>query len=116
MGNAKHVFLRAIVYKDVSMDLIIVLPSIKYFDLLPILHSHISTKPCCEICEVLGSVFKAISPVAHFLTTDELSSDRHPFLVMEKQLPLTTKLTPPTLTSTDSRPLSYRHGQLILPY
>jgi len=55
MGNAKHIFLRAIVYTDVSIDLIIVLPSIKYFDLLPIRHSHIPHTLCCEICEVLCS-------------------------------------------------------------
>ena len=31
-------------------DLIIGLPSIKHFNLLPILNDHISTIQCCEIC------------------------------------------------------------------
>ena len=62
--DAKHVFLRAIICKDVTIDLNIGLPSIKHFDLLPILTSHISNTPCCEICDVLRSVATVISPVA----------------------------------------------------
>ena len=37
----KHLFLRAILSGDVSLDLIIGLPSIKFYDLLPILNTHI---------------------------------------------------------------------------
>ena len=48
MADAKHVFVRAIVCKDVSIDLIIGLPSIQYFDLLPVLQSHLHSIRCCE--------------------------------------------------------------------
>ena len=46
----KDMCLRVLVCKDVTTDLIIGLPSIKHFNLLPILNDHISTIPCCEIC------------------------------------------------------------------
>ena len=34
----------------VTIDLIIGLPSIKFFNLLPVLKAHIDTMACCEIC------------------------------------------------------------------
>ena len=46
----KHMCLRVLVCGDVTTDLIIGLPSIKHFNLLPILNDHISTIQCCEIC------------------------------------------------------------------
>jgi len=82
MADAKHVFLRAIVCKDVSIDLIIGLPSIQYFDLIPILQSHLKSICCCEICSVLRTVPPNISPVAVQFTNDDrqqLSSDRHSY-------------------------------------
>ena len=42
--------LRVLVCDDVKIDIIIGLPSIKTFDLLPVLTQHISGLPCCEIC------------------------------------------------------------------
>jgi len=50
----KHLFLRAIVSRDISLDLIIGLPSIKFYDLLPILNTHIKTLDCCEICSTFN--------------------------------------------------------------
>jgi hypothetical protein len=50
LGARKQMCLRVLVCKDVTTDLIIGLPSIKHFDLLPILNDHITTIPCCEIC------------------------------------------------------------------
>ena len=88
--DAKHVFLRAIVCRDVTIDLIIGLPSIKYFDLLPILTSHLSTTPCCEVCEVLRSVPPIITPVAHLLTStqrSQLASDRHQYNFVSNSTP-----------------------------
>jgi hypothetical protein len=82
MADAKHVFQRAIVCKDVSIDLIIGLPSIQYFDLIPILQSHLKSIRCCEICSVLRTVHQNISPVAVLFTNDDrqqLSSDRHSY-------------------------------------
>ena len=49
LGARKQMCLRVLVCKDVTTDLIIGLPSIKHFDLLPILNDHITTIPCCKI-------------------------------------------------------------------
>jgi hypothetical protein len=45
-----HICIRAIICKDITSDLIIGLPSIKFYNLLPILQNHLSTLTCCEIC------------------------------------------------------------------
>jgi len=45
-----HMCLRMLVCRDVTTDSITGKPSMKHFDLLPILNDHISTIPCCEIC------------------------------------------------------------------
>ena len=44
----RHIFVDSIVCKDVTSDLIIGLPSIKYFNLLPILQHHIDSQHCCQ--------------------------------------------------------------------
>ncbi len=46
----KRMRLRVLVCDDVKIDIIIGLPSIKAFDLLPVLTQHLSGIPCCEIC------------------------------------------------------------------
>ena len=59
--DAKHYFCVPLFVR--AIDLITGLPSIKYFDLLPILTSdNLSNTPCCRICEVLRSVRHIISP------------------------------------------------------
>jgi hypothetical protein len=50
LGARKQMCFRVLVCKDVTTVLIIGIPSIKHFDLLPILNDHTTTIPCCEIC------------------------------------------------------------------
>ena len=50
LKKPKRMRLRVLVCDDVKIDIIIGLPSIKAFDLLPVLTQHISGLPCCEIC------------------------------------------------------------------
>ena len=114
--DAKPVFLRAIVCKNVTIDLIIGLPSIKYFDLLSMLTSHISNTSYCEICEVLRSVPPIISPVAHLLINSQrfqLSCNRHQYNSVSTSEPTTSASTPTPRTTAHSK-LSYRHGHIIL--
>jgi hypothetical protein len=42
--------LRVLICDDVKIDIIIGLPSIKSFNLLPVLTQHIAGVSCCEIC------------------------------------------------------------------
>ena len=46
----RHIFEHSIVSKDVTSDLIIGLPSIKYFHFLPILQYHLASQNCCQLC------------------------------------------------------------------
>jgi hypothetical protein len=50
LKKSKRMRLRVLVCDDVKIDIIIGLPSIKAFNLLPVLTQHISGLPCCEIC------------------------------------------------------------------
>jgi len=87
----KHLFLRAIVSRDVSLDLIIGLPSIKFYDLLPILNTHIKTLDCCEICSTFKTISPSTSPVAFNFSNDQrqqLSSDRHNYQPDLTRLPV----------------------------
>ena len=70
----RHIFLRAIVCRDVLTDLIIGLSSILYFDLLPFLQSHMSRHTSCEMCAInpLQPEFK--SPVAQISAVTDLAS------------------------------------------
>ena len=51
-GIPKQINLRALVCSDVTTDLIIGLPSIQFFNLLPILQSNLNTRVWCEICPI----------------------------------------------------------------
>ena len=51
----RHIFVDSIVSKDVTSDLIIGLPSIKYFNLLPILQHHLDSQQCCQLCSHAGT-------------------------------------------------------------
>jgi hypothetical protein len=48
----RHVSLRAIVCKDITLDLIIGVVSIKHYNLLPLLAAHMDSVQCCEMCSV----------------------------------------------------------------
>jgi len=48
-GSVKHICLRAIVCREVKIDLIIGLPFILFYNFLPLLISHIAKTTCCEI-------------------------------------------------------------------
>ena len=50
LKRSKQMRLRVLVCDDVKIDIIIGLPSVKAFNLLPVLTQHISGVPCCEIC------------------------------------------------------------------
>ena len=50
LKKPKRMRLRVLVCDDVKIDIIIGLPSIKAFALLPVLTQHLSGFPCCEIC------------------------------------------------------------------
>ena len=51
----RHIFVDSIVSQDVTSDLIIGLPSIKYFHLLPILQHHLASQHCCQLCTHSGT-------------------------------------------------------------
>jgi len=53
----RHIWLRAIICRDIKSDLIIGLPSIQFYDLMPILNTHLATKICCEICAIPHKCF-----------------------------------------------------------
>ena len=48
---------------EVATDLIIGLPSIKYFNLLPILQDYLDTNVCCEILVAEGDRAKSRQPL-----------------------------------------------------
>ena len=52
---SRQILLRALVSNDVTTELIIGLPSINYFNLLPIFKAHFDTMTCCEICSTTES-------------------------------------------------------------
>ena len=64
LGIPRQICLRALVCNDVTTDLIIGLPSIQFFNLLPILQSYLDTRVCCEICPITESE-KARSKAPH---------------------------------------------------
>ena len=70
--SVRHICLRAIVCREVKFDLIIGLPSILFYNLLPLLTNHIAKNACCEIYMTNTSV-NSIVPVAHIL----YESDKH---------------------------------------
>jgi len=51
-SHYRHVWLRVLVCRDVTSDLIIGLLSIQFYDLLPLLNTHPATSVCCEICAI----------------------------------------------------------------
>ena len=51
----RHIFVDSIVSHDVNSDLIIGLPFIKYFHLLPILQHHLASQHCCQLCTHSGT-------------------------------------------------------------
>ena len=53
IGIRRQICLRDLVCNDVTTDLMIGLPSTKFFDLLPILREHLDSIVCCEICSVV---------------------------------------------------------------
>ena len=70
----RHIFVDSIVSKDVTSDLIIGLPSIKYFDLLPILQHHIDSQHCCQLWSHSGTHSLPVphtSMVATILSPDD---------------------------------------------
>jgi hypothetical protein len=68
----KQICLRAIVCKDVTIDLIIGLASILYYNLLPLLETHTRSRACCEICHEQNTTGIQL-PVAHiYHDTDRL--------------------------------------------
>jgi len=86
----KHLFLRAIV-KDASLDLIIGLPSIKFYYLLTILNTHIKTLDRCEICSTFKTISPSTSPVAFNFSNDQrqqLSSERYNYQLVLTKLPV----------------------------
>jgi hypothetical protein len=50
LKKSKRMRLRVLVCEDIKIDIIIGLPSIKAYNLLPVLTQHIAGVPCCEIC------------------------------------------------------------------
>jgi len=50
LKKSQQMRLGVLVCDDVKIDIIIGLPSIKAFNLLPALTQHIEGVPCCEIC------------------------------------------------------------------
>ena len=64
--SVRHIFLRTIVCREVKIDLIIGLPSILFYNLLPLVTTHTAKNTCCEICMTDTSV-NSIVPVAHIL-------------------------------------------------
>jgi len=50
LKKSKRMRLRVLVCDDIKIDIIIGLPSIKAYNLLPVLTQHIAGVPCCEIC------------------------------------------------------------------
>jgi len=64
--SLRHICLRAIVCREVKVDLIIGLPSILFNILLPLLTTHIAKNTCCEIC-MTNKNDNSIVPVAHIL-------------------------------------------------
>ena len=69
----RHIFLRAIVCRDVLTDLIIGLPSILYFDLLPYLQSYNSRTTLCEMCAIDQPTIRFDSPVAQTSALTDLN-------------------------------------------
>ena len=51
LKKSKRMRLRVLFCDDIKIGIIIGLPSIKAFNLLPVLTQHIAGVPCCEICE-----------------------------------------------------------------
>ena len=62
----RQIILRAIVCRDEKIDLIIGLPSILHYNLLPLLTTHININKCCKICTNNTNVDSIVS-VAHIL-------------------------------------------------
>ena len=50
LNKLNRMRLRVLVCEDVKNDIIIDLPSMKAYNLLPVLTQHISGLQCCEIC------------------------------------------------------------------
>ena len=83
----KHICLRAIVCKDVTIDLIIGLPSILYYNLLPLLETRTRSRSCCEIFHehTKPSIHLPVAHIYHDTDRLLLNANNHvdgPYLVI----------------------------------
>ena len=77
LGIPRQICLRALVCNDVTTDLIIGLPSIQFFNLLPILQSYLDTRVCCEICPITeGDKTRSRAPHRDMAATGSVTERR----------------------------------------
>ena len=48
----RYVWLRVLVCSDIKSDRIVGLPSIQFYNLLPLLNTHLAATICCEVCAI----------------------------------------------------------------
>ena len=100
----RHVWLRAIVCRDVKSDVIIGSPSIQFYDLMPILNTDLKTKVCCEICAIPTKRKRQTGAIVATVTicpTGHIQGDAHSAIVRHQDGPLPILLPPHHSTYTE---------------
>ena len=85
-------------------DLIIGLPSIQFYDLMPIFNRHLATKVCCEICAIPTQHKRQTGPIVATVTfgpTGHIQGDAHSAIVRLQYGPFPILLPPHHSTYMD---------------
>ena len=81
----RHIFVDSIVWREVTSDLIISLPSITYYHLQPILQHHLASKSCCQLCAPSDTHSKMVPQSSMMATIMTRDSDHAPFIMSTAQ-------------------------------